>query len=126
MSNQNDTPKPQENQVPRYRGLYGRVKISVKALDCVIAVCIAVIVLVVALEMRNPGHTITFDSRGGTDVPAQSQMAGELLDVPDPPNREGYQFTGWYVDSVCSTLWDIENRTIEQDMTLYAGWEKLE
>ena len=57
---------------------------------------------------------------------AQTQMSGELLDVPEPPTREGYRFTGWYTDVACFDLWDVENRTIEQDMTLYAGWEKLE
>ena len=126
MPDQNETPNPQEKQTPRYRGLYRHVKISVKALDCIIAVCIAVILIVVALELRNPGHTITFDSKGGTDVAAQTQMADELLDLPEPPTREGYRFTGWYTDSICEDLWDVENRTIEQDMTLYAGWEKLE
>lgn len=126
MHEQNDTPQPQEEQIPRFRGLYRHVKISVKALDCIIAVCVAVILLVVALELRDPGFTITFDSKGGTDVPAQTQMAGQLLDVPEPPTREGYTFAGWYIDTTCSELWDLENRTIEQDMTLYAGWEKLE
>ena len=126
MSTQNDNPKPQEEQIPRFRGLYRHVKISVKALDCIIAACIAVILLVVALELRNPGLTITFDSRGGTDVPAQTQMVQELLDVPEPPTREGYRFTGWYTDYACIEIWDVETRTIEQDMTLYAGWEKLE
>ena len=126
MPDQNETPKPQEEQIPPFRGLYRHVKISVKALDCVIAACIAVILLVVALELRNPGLTITFDSKGGTDVPAQTQMVDELLEVPEPPTREGYRFTGWYTDTACFDLWDVENRTIEQDMTLYAGWEKLE
>ena len=126
MPEQSNTPQPQEEQIPRFRGLYRHVKISVKALDCIIAACIVVILLVVALELRNPGFTVTFDSKGGTDVPAQTLMAGELLDVPEPPTREGYTFTGWYTDATCYELWDLENRTIEQDMTLYAGWEKLE
>ena len=126
MPDQNDTPKPQEKQIPPFRGLYRHVKISVKALDCVIVACIAVILLVVALELRNPGHTITFDSKGGTDVAAQTQMTGELLVMPESPTREGYRFTGWYTDTACFEIWDVENRTIEQDMTLYAGWEKLE
>ena len=123
--NQNHT-EQQEEQLPRFRGLYRYVKISVKALDRIIIACIAVILIVVALEMRNPGFTITFDSKGGTDVPAQSQMYGEKLELPEPPTREGYQFTGWFTDSACGELWDVENRTIETDMTLYAGWEKLE
>ena len=126
MENQNTNPDPQENQVPPFRGLYRYVKISVKALDRIIIACIAVIILVVALEMRNPGFTITFDSKGGTDVPSQNQMYGELVEVPEPPTREGYRFTGWYTDASCDILWNMEEHTIDTDMTLYAGWEKLE
>ena len=113
----------QEEQIPAFRGLYRHVKIPVKALDCVIVACILVIVFFVALELQNPGFTITFDSKGGTDVPAQNQMYGELLELPEPPTREGYTFTGWYTDYGCYAPWDVENAIIETDMTLYAGWE---
>ena len=116
----------QQEQVPKFRGLYRYVKISVKSLDRIIFACIAVILIVVALEMRNPGFTITFDSKGGTDVPSHNQMYGELLEVPEPPTREGYVFTGWYKDHSCFDSWDMALDTIETDMTLYAGWEKLE
>ena len=126
MEKSRTNPDIPEEQVPKFRGLYRHVKISVKTLDRIIVACIAVILIVVALEMRNPGFTITFDSRGGTDVPAQNQMYGELLEVPEPPSREGYQFTGWYTDAACDILWNVESQTIETDMTLYAGWEKLE
>ena len=126
MDNQSANPNPQEKPTPAFRGLYRYVKISVKALDRIIIACIAVIILVVALEMRNPGFTVTFDSKGGTDVPAHNQIYGQLLEVPEPPTREGYQFTGWYVDASCDILWNVEERPIETDMTLYAGWEKPE
>lgn len=115
-----------KDQTPPFRGLYRHVKISVKALDRIIVACLAVIVIVVALEMRNPGFTVTFDSRGGTDVPAHNQMYGQLLELPEPPTREGYVFTGWYVDTACYDLWDTEQDTIQSDMTLYAGWEKIQ
>ena len=126
MSETGTAPETQEEKIPPYRGLYRHVKISVKALDCVIVACILVILAVVALEMRDPGLTITFDSRGGTDVAAQKQMYGELLELPEPPTREGYTFTGWHTDTACLVLWNVEERTIETDMTLYAGWEKTE
>ena len=114
-----------EQKQPReLRGLYKHVKISVKALDTIIVSCIAVIILLVALDMRNPGFTITFDSKGGTDVQAQNQMYGELLEVPEDPTREGYVFTGWYLDSACQDLWEEETDIIESDITLYAGWTK--
>ena len=119
MENSN-APNPKE-----FRGLYKNVKISVKALDAIIVACIAAILLLVAADLRNPGFTITFDSKGGTDVPHQTQLHGELLDEPEPPTREGYRFTGWYLDTACCDLWEVETRTIEQDMTLYAGWETL-
>ncbi len=115
-----------KNQVPKFRGLYRHVNISVKALDRIIIACVAVILLVVILELRNPGFTVTFDSRGGSDVPAHNQMYGQLLEVPESPTREGYRFTGWYTDPACQEVWDMENEVIENDFTLYAGWEKIQ
>ena len=120
--NQSET----QEQLPKFRGLYRHVNISVKSLDRIIAACIIVILLVVALELRNPGFTITFDSKGGTDVLSQNQMYGELLEVPASPTREGYRFTGWHTDTACMELWDLETDIIEMDIILYAGWEKIE
>ena len=117
-------PAPQEENVPKFRGLYRHVKISVKALDRIIVACIAVILLVVALELRNPGFTVTFDSKGGTDVPAHNQMYGQLLELPEPPTREGYVFAGWYRDPGCTVIWDLETDKVEADTTLYALWEQ--
>lgn len=119
-------PEHQEEQTPKFRGLYRNVHISVKALDVVIVICILVIVGVLALEMRDPGFSVTFDSRGGSDVASQKQMYGQLVEVPEPPTREGYAFTGWYMDYACQELWDLETDTVQQELTLYAGWEKTE
>ena len=117
----------QKEDSPReFRGLYKHVKISVKTLDFIIVSCIAVIIILVALDLRNPGFTITFDSKGGTDVAPQNQMYGELLEVPETPTREGYEFTGWYLDTACDDLWKNEEDIIESDVTLYAGWEEKE
>lgn len=118
VSQENTKEKPRE-----FRGLYKHVNISVKTLDRIIVACIAVIVILVALDLRNPGFTITFDSKGGSDVAPQNQMYGELLDVPDNPTREGYEFSGWYLDSACDDLWETDTDIIEADITLYAGWE---
>ena len=117
------TDSPDREDIPKFRGLYRHVKIPVKALDMIIVACIAVILIVVALELTHPGYTVTFDSRGGTDVLAQEYEYGDKLQLPEPPTREGYVFTGWYVDHACDELWDVENGIVEADMTLYAGWE---
>ena len=122
---ENKEVRNEEEQKPReFRGLYKHVKISVQTLDRIIVGCIALIIILVALDLRNPGFTITFDSNGGTDVAPQNQMYGELLDVPENPTREGYEFTGWYLDSACDDKWDEDEDVIETDFTLYAGWEE--
>lgn len=126
MEENKNTSENREEQIPKFRGLYRNVNISVRALDYIIAACIAVILIVVALELRNPGFTITFDSCGGTDVVSVRQEYGELLEEPEAPSREGYVFTGWYTDSGCYDLWDVSNDIIESDMTLYAGWQKVQ
>ena len=122
---ENKTPEVQEEQLPQFRGLYRHVHISVKALDCIILVCIAVIILFTVIGLQNPGFAVTFDSQGGTDVQFVDGIPYEQT-VPEPeaPTREGYRFTGWYLEPGCHTLWDLENDPVYQDMTLYAGWEK--
>lgn len=113
----------QERQPRQLRGLYRNVKISIKTLDTIIITCIVVIVVLLAIDLRNPGFTITFDSKGGTDVAPQNQMYGQLLDMPEPPTREGYVFTGWYRDAACDNPWQAQTDTIQEDLTLYAGWK---
>lgn len=110
---------PQSN----FRGLYRHVKISVKTLDKIIVVGIAAIVLLVLYGVANAGYTITFDSRGGTDVPSQEVMYADYVTEPEDPSREGYVFTGWYSDENCMYLWDFAEMQVPQSMTLYAGWE---
>ena len=113
-----------ESKQREFRGLYKHVNISVKTLDIIIVSCLVVIFVLVALDLRDPGFTITFDSRGGSDVAPQNQMYGELLLVPEDPTREGYEFSGWYVDYACDVIWDEDEDIVEGDCTLYAGWEK--
>lgn len=70
--------------------------------------------------------TVTFDSRGGSDIAAYTGVApGALLDAPDAPTREGYEFSGWYADEARMRAWDFGVDTVGQDMTLYAGWQAL-
>lgn len=116
----------QESKTPEFRGLYRHVKISVKTLDKIIVIGIAVIVVLLIIGIANNGFTVSFDSRGGTDVSAQERMHGELVEVPEPPTREGYTFSGWYVDENCTTEWNMETDVVTGSMTLYAGWEKIE
>lgn len=120
----------ERNDIPRkepqssFRGLYQNVKISVSTLDKVIVGGIAVLVALVLYGVANSGYTVTFDSNGGTDVPAQTDlMYSDLLPEPEPPTREGHTFKGWYMDENCIYQWDFETTQVGQSMTLYAAWE---
>ena len=115
-----------ENEEPRkLKGLYKGVNVTVKTLNIIIIACVLVIIMLVAVDLKDPGLTITFDSLGGTAVASQKQMYGEHLVLPEPPTREGYAFTGWYKDYACFDPWNTEADTIQSEMTLYAGWEKI-
>ena len=126
MEETHDSQQSQQENTPRLRGLYRNVKISVKALDTFIVVGVLAILILVIIGLQDAGFTVTFDSRGGSDVPAQTLMYGQTLQEPEPPTREGYTFTGWFRDTACNMLWNMESDTIETDITLYAGWKKME
>lgn len=63
--------------------------------------------------------TVTYDygERGGIYA-KQIVQAGEKAIQPDVPSRQGYQFTGWYLDD---TKYDF-NTAVTGNMTLTARW----
>lgn len=70
-------------------------------------------------------YTVTFDSRGGSDVESLTGlMEDQTISPPVPPVRDGYDFCGWYRDEGCTREW-IFTYTIYKDMTLYAKWEPI-
>ena len=115
------TPKKPETS---FRGLYKHVKISVRTLDKVIIGGIILLIVLIIYGIANNGYTVTFDSKGGTDVAAVTDlMYSDLIPEPEPPTREGYTFTGWYSDANCVYEWNFGTMQVSQSMTLYAGWE---
>ncbi len=65
-------------------------------------------------------YTVTFDSNGGTEVPAEKVQENQKATKPADPTKEGYTFTGWYYDG---SAFDFDT-PITKDMTLTAVWEK--
>lgn len=113
---------PRKESQSSFRGLYRHVKISVKTLDKVIIGGIIAMVLLLGYGIANNGYTVTFDSNGGTDVPAQELMYGDYVAEPEPPTREGYTFAGWFKDENCLYEWNMEQYQVAEPMTLYALW----
>lgn len=54
----------------------------------------------------------------------QKRMYGELIEAPEPPTREGFVFDGWYLDPGAAIPWDLEEDTVTESITLYAGWKE--
>lgn len=78
------------------------------------------------IDNETKTYTVHFDSLGGSKVESVSGLSkGDKLTAPASPKKEGCRFTGWYTDKECTKLWDFEKDTVNETMTLYAGWEKV-
>jgi len=73
-------------------------------------------------EPMYPQHTISFNSMGGSEVPAQTVSEGFLAAKPEDPTWADHKFQGWYTDTDYSKQWDFEKDTVMEDMYLYARW----
>lgn len=67
--------------------------------------------------------TVSYDSMGGSFVMSRNIAYGDCIGASEMPYRDGYEFTGWYTNSSCTTIANI-NTPIYNDITLYAGWVK--
>lgn len=70
-------------------------------------------------------YTVTFLSNGGNEIASVNVDAGDLLLMPETPDREGFVFSGWYADEMLTELYDW-NAAVLSDMTLYAKWVEAE
>ena len=67
--------------------------------------------------------TVTFDSKGGSNVDAITINKGTELTLPKDPTYKGYTFKGW-VDVNDRPIYD--KALLSEDTTLYAKWKKVE
>ena len=71
-------------------------------------------------------YTVTFDTNGkGSGGFSYKTVPGSMIEKPDDPTAEGYDFAGWYKDAPCSAgkEFDFEKETMPSaDLTLYAKW----
>lgn len=78
-------------------------------------------------EGKNPVYTITFDSKGGSEVSPITAKAGEAISAPEKPTKTDFAFSGWYESSDGGvTLSETEfafTYMPAKDITLYAKWQ---
>ena len=73
--------------------------------------------------VKKSEYTITLDTQGGTPLAPMTVKAGEKCYSPYATLRSGYEFMGWYCNG---KLWDFENDTVNDDITLTAGWSIID
>lgn len=64
---------------------------------------------------------VTFDTQGGSSVPAQAVAVGGTASVPETPTRDGYVFSKWTTDVAGEHEYDFAT-TVSAPITLYAQW----
>lgn len=81
-----------------------------------------------ACDKKTKSFKLTFETDGGTQIPAITAEAGADIgsDLPDDPEKTGYVFKGWYLDEGFSgEAVELPDKMPEQDITYYAKFEKL-
>jgi len=69
-------------------------------------------------------HILTFAGEGVTIKPQYVAHGTHIL-KPDKPERNCYDFQGWFTDNDTFTNeWNFETDIVTQDTTLYAKWER--
>ena len=75
----------------------------------------------------NTNCAVKFETNGGEEpIDSATVVFGEKLSRPQAPEREGFEFDGWYKDYLLTQPWDFENDIVEGNMRLYAKWSPIE
>ncbi len=67
-------------------------------------------------------YTVTFNSQGGSAVPAKTAAYNTKTAAPTAPSRAGYSFGGWYKETAYTNAWNFAADTVKANTTLYAKW----
>ena len=64
--------------------------------------------------------TVTFNTVGGSEIPAQTVCRDRRVTEPEAPIKEGDTFIGWFNGE---TAWNFETDTVTENITLTARWQ---
>ena len=124
FKNNESNNKGEDNSPLQLRGLYSKVKISVKTLDYIIGVLVAGLIICIVIGLTaNNGFTVSFNTMGGSYIEAQKHDYGDYVEV-EKPTRDGYSFDHWALDEGCSISANLDTMIVDTDFTLYACWLK--
>ena len=66
--------------------------------------------------------TVVFESNGGTKINSKKVEKGSQLSDLPVPEKEGFEFEGWYTDAACTVKFELGTKIVE-DITLFAKWK---
>ena len=66
--------------------------------------------------------TVTYDSKGGSDVPAASVVEENSIATLPTPTKDGFTFLGWFDNEACEGTAVTAPYTPTASITLYAKW----
>lgn len=102
----------------------------------ILATCVLIFLLlgcICALFACTPNDTqtptsnyiISFNTNGGTPVKSITLKSGSGLALPEAPTKEGYVFTGWFLDNDCKREVNVALFRVVSNTTIFAGWESV-
>ena len=66
-------------------------------------------------------YTVSFDTNGGSKLSKQTVSKNSAIKEPAAPEKEGYDFAGWYTDKELKEKYDFSAK-VTKNITLYAAW----
>ena len=96
-----------------------------KKIKIILLIGLSAILLIGCNKPDKPPQYYTVNFAGeGVDIESQSIENGNYATEPENPERDGFDFDGWFIDNdTFANKWDFKNCVVTQDTTLYAKWE---
>ncbi len=67
-------------------------------------------------------YLVTFVTNSPTVITPQTVNYGEKVQAVASPQKEGYQFAGWYKEEQLLNVWDMQNDVVNAATSLYAKY----
>lgn len=87
----------------------------------VLIVLLGILIFAIVVSSKGNSIKVTFDSHGGTEVESLKIKKGEIIEEPEEPLKEGYEFIGWYYDG---KKFDF-SKELDKNIKLEAKWLKV-
>lgn len=102
--------------------------ISIFILILLIIGCISALFACAPQDTSTPSisYIVSFNTNGGSAIKSITLKSGSQLNLPDNPIREGYVFTGWFLDKDCEREVNLAVFRVVSNTTIFAGWESVE